>query len=388
MDYTTQPLLFKARKALRYVRLYGPSRTRVKVQAQYHMKKKFDPLPTNPLNGEEGRHVGILGCGKFAFSAIAYHLTKEHGRVLRGVMDLVPDRAASLGEHYGATYYTDDAHEVLADDKIDLVYIASNHASHATYAVEALERGKSVHIEKPHVVTMEQLETLVEAMERSKGRVRLGFNRPLSPIGLRIKEVLDSQPGAVVLNWFVAGHEIEPDHWYYQEAEGGRVLGNLCHWTDFTYQMVPSEGRYPIQVTPARGERPDTDIAVSILFGDGSLGVISFSAKGHVFEGVKERLAAQKGDALLVMDDFKRLRVDVVDTTSAVRHLVRDHGHARSILASHRMLGDPSLAESPEYVWETGELFLKIKESLETRGTLSIDGPRIPTTAPESGVGS
>jgi len=39
--------------------------------------------------------------------------------------------------------------KVIQDPAIDLVYVASNHASHADYAIAALEAGKSVHIEKP-----------------------------------------------------------------------------------------------------------------------------------------------------------------------------------------------------------------------------------------------
>ena len=31
--------------------------------------------------------------------------------------------------------------------------------------------------------------------------------------------------------------------------EGGRVLGNLCHWTDFVLRLVPTD-TYPIRITP------------------------------------------------------------------------------------------------------------------------------------------
>ena len=45
MDYTSQSLAFKLKKALRYVKLYGPSRTLIKVKGQYHMKKEYEKLP-------------------------------------------------------------------------------------------------------------------------------------------------------------------------------------------------------------------------------------------------------------------------------------------------------------------------------------------------------
>ena len=91
-----------------------------------------------------------------------------------------------------------------------------------------------------------------------------------------------------MINWFVAGHEIDPSHWYFHEKEGGRVLGNLCHWTDFTYQMIDEKNRYPIKIIPTRSEKADCDISVSYVFGDGSIASITFSAKGHTFEELEK----------------------------------------------------------------------------------------------------
>jgi predicted dehydrogenase len=271
MDYTTQSFTFKLKKALRYIRLYGIGRSLIKIKGQYHMKKKYESLPQIRPQIRKECHVGIIGCGNFAFSNIAYYLRKNYGKVIHAAMDIHIERAASLFEKYSLNYYTEDADKLISDPAIDIVFIASNHASHAEYAIKALERGKSVHIEKPHVVTEDQLSRLCSAMSRSKGKVGLGFNRPHSWIGREIKRHLDSQSGAAMYNWFIAGHEMPPDHWYFKEEEGGRVLGNLCHWTDFVYQMVPPEKRYPIKITPTRSEKSDCDIAVTYTFGDGSI---------------------------------------------------------------------------------------------------------------------
>ncbi|WP_146910496.1 Gfo/Idh/MocA family protein [Arenimonas daejeonensis] len=136
-------------------------------------------------------------------------------------MDVNINRAASLASAYGARYFTDDAFKVISDPDIDLIYIASNHASHAEYAIEALRLNKNVHIEKPHVVTLEQLRRLEDAMNESAGLVNLGFNRPNSKMGRLIKSCLDEESGAAMLSWFIAGHEIADDHWYFKKEEGG-----------------------------------------------------------------------------------------------------------------------------------------------------------------------
>ena len=268
MDYTTQSLTFRVKKLLRYFRLYGLRRTLIKVKGQYHMKKQYDPLPVQPDTPEVGGHVGLIGCGNFQFSNVAYYLKKNYGRVIRGAMDIDTNRAASLYEEYGLRYYTSDANRIISDPSIDLIYIASNHASHAEYAIDALKAGKDVHIEKPHCVSEAQLRRLLKAMSESDGRVlSVGYNRPMSRIGKTIKHYLGTQTGAAMLNWFVAGHELDPDHWYFQEAEGGRVLGNLCHWTDFSYNMIDEHGRYPLRIIPTRSDKSDCDIAVTYVFG-------------------------------------------------------------------------------------------------------------------------
>lgn len=368
MDYASQSFLFKIKKALRYVRLYGLARTLVKIEGQYHMKKTYALLPGFRPKAYAGAHVGIIGCGNFAFSNIAYYLRKNYGNVMHAAMDIALNRAASLFQKYGLNYYSNDVEKIISDPVVDIIFIASNHASHAEYAIKALEAGKCVHIEKPHVVNHDQLIRLCSAIEKSEGKVALGFNRPHSRIGQAIKGYLDSQSGSAIYNWFIAGHQIEPDNWYFKEEEGGRILGNLCHWTDFIYRLVSPENRYPLLIKPTRACKSDTDIAVTYTFGDGSIAVITFSAKGHTFEGVRERFAAHRGNVLISMDDFKDLTVEVVDKKHRIRQLLRDHGHENTIRQSYEMVR-PTGARNPgcsvNYVWESADLFLGTKKALE-----------------------
>jgi predicted dehydrogenase len=387
MNYTTQPFSFKLKKAARYVRLYGARRTFIKVQSQYHMKKKYDRLPTIKTKTETNgrRHVGIIGCGNFAFANIAFYLERNYGKVIRAAMDIDINRAASLFERYDLNYYTDDPDKLIEDPNIDILFIVSNHASHADYAIKALDAGKHVHIEKPHAVNEDQLTRLCAAISRSKGKVNLGFNRPGSPFGREIKRCFQAQPGAAMYNWFISGHELPPGHWYLNEGEGGRVLGNLCHWTDFVYQMMPSEGLYPIQIIPGRADKPDRDIAVTYIFGDGSIAAITFwEAKGHAFEGVRERLTAQRGEALIALEDFKRLAIEVVEKKRVHSGIFRNHGHEALICRSYQMARPRDESASGcdlSYVWGTGQLFLKTKEALETNQKLTLISADNPISA-------
>jgi len=383
MDYTREPLLFRLRKVARYTQLYGVRRTRIKVLGQLHMKRRFDVLPPVSTELRPNQDVALIGCGNYAFANIAYYLTRQFGRVLGACMDRNLHRAASLARHYHVPFYTDDAATLLADPRIRLVYIASNHASHADYAIQALAAGKHVYIEKPHVVNEAQLHGLVAALGQYRGRVFLGFNRPVSRFGRLILEYLRAEPGPGMYSLFIAGHRIDPDHWYCRPEEGGRVLGNLCHWTDFVLHMAAPHA-FPVRIRATRGTKRDTDMVVTYTFPDESIAVISFS-EGHAFEGVKEHLDANRGNCLISMSDYRTLQVEVVERKRRYFNLHRDHGHRANIVRAYEAArgGAPYDRDAAiRHLANTAWLFLKTREALELESELTIEEYRgAPTTA-------
>jgi len=111
------------------------------------------------------------------------------------------------------------------------------------------------------------------------------------------------------------------------------------------------------------------------VFGDGSIGAITFSEKGEPFEGVRERYAAHRGNVLIAMDDFKRLVADIGPTRKVWERRHRDHGHEGSIVRSFESSMDSSAPGCDiSYVWEAGQLFLRTKQALETSQPVSLDG--------------
>ncbi|WP_133511695.1 Gfo/Idh/MocA family protein [Candidatus Thiosymbion oneisti] len=368
MDYTTQSLGFKIKKTLRYVRLYGVKRTLMKVKGQYHMKKAYETLPDLSAAGDHKGRIGLIGCGNHAFSNIAYYLDKKSKGAIRACMDKDIAKAASLYKRFGLQYYTDDAAKIVSDPDIALVYIASNHASHAEYAIDCIKAGKHVHIEKPHIVNRDQLDRLMTAMQaHPEAKVYLGFNRPRSKLFRKLQDFLARQSGPLMINWFIAGHEIPDDHWYFDEAEGGRVLGNLCHWTDLMLHLVGLENAFPCSIVPATPENAKSDFVVSVMFADRSCASITFSAKGHTFEGVREVLNLHKGDILANLSDFHRLSIDVVQKRYRFSSFYRDHGHEANIVNSYQSVKDKtSSGENIHYVRATALFFLAIKDAIDT----------------------
>ena len=374
MDYTAQNLRFKVKKVLRYVMLYGVRRTMLKINGQIHMQKKYKSLPIIDPSIPKGGYIGIIGCGNYAFTTIASYLKNNFPGSMRASMDLDIHQAASLFESYNLKYYTDDEEKLISDPEIKLIFIASNHASHAEYAIRCIDAGKSVHIEKPHVVTQDQLDRLSKAIkENPKSNVFLGFNRPRSPLFGKLQNLLQGQTGPLMINWFIAGHEISDDHWYFDEKEGGRVLGNLCHWTDLTLQLVGMKNAFPCTIIPATPVGAKSDFIASVIFADRSCASITFSAKGHTFEGVREVLNIHKGDLLGNLTDFQALTVDIIDKKLSETLFFRDHGHEANIVNS----GINGKGENLAYIYGTAKLFLAIKQAIDSGAVVSLSAEEV-----------
>lgn len=373
-DYTQAAFSFKIQKIVRYISLYGWSKTLAKVKGQYHTKATADfdvPRWMNPACKDPeaaSRVVALIGCGNFAFSNIAYYLAKRDSRFLRATYDNSRSRALSLCKSFGGSYATAELTDILHDPMVKIVFIASNHASHAEYAVACIRAGKNVHIEKPHVVSDEQLDELLTAMgQYPQTKVFLGFNRPRSLLFRELQDTLARESGPLMINWFIAGHEIADDHWYFDQKEGGRVLGNLWHWTDLTLHLVTLKKAFPCMIIPATPADSKSDFMVSVNFADQSCASITFSAKGHTFEGVREVLNLQKGDIIANLTDFQMLTIDVVEKKRKVRLRHRDHGHEANI--HHSLAGaitNDLPGESRMYVAATAKFALAIRQAIES----------------------
>jgi predicted dehydrogenase len=281
----------------------------------------------------------------------------------------------SLCRDYRGAYAAGSAEEVINDPQVRLVYIASNHASHAEYAIACLNAGKSVHIEKPQVVSDDQLERLLDAQTRHPDMlVFLGFNRPHSPHFQRIRASLIKQSGPTMINWFIAGHRIPDGNWYFNPGEGGRVLGNLCHWTDLTLCLVGVDHAFPCEIVPACEPASKSDFCVGIKFNDHSLAGITFSAKGHTFEGVHEKLNAHRGDALVSITDFKQSTIEIMERKRKFTTLHRDHGHSQNIKNSYLAVRDNDRARAVDarYNKATALIFLGVKKAIDSGTTIKV----------------
>lgn len=130
----------------------------------------------------------IIGCG-----LIGQKRAKTLGKVELAVcVDKVLERAQKLASAYPACVAMTDWREAMARDDIDIVIIATLHASLAEIAHAAVSRGKHVLVEKPGARKAEELAPIIEEAKQTGSLVRVGFNHRYHRAFRKARELVDA----------------------------------------------------------------------------------------------------------------------------------------------------------------------------------------------------
>ena len=98
--------------------------------------------------------------------------------------------AAAFGSPPVPCYPPDGFEQMLSEQRVDCVIVATVDATHADYIVRALEAGCDVVCEKPLATTATDARRVCEAVQRTGRNVRICFNYRYSPRNAKVKELL------------------------------------------------------------------------------------------------------------------------------------------------------------------------------------------------------
>ncbi len=113
------------------------------------------------------KRVGIMGTGKIA-GVMAGTIKKMKNVKCYGVASRSEERAKKFAEEYGIKVAYTSYEEMMLDDKIDLVYIATPHSEHYANMKLCIENGKNVLCEKSFTANAPQAEEVL-SLAREKG---------------------------------------------------------------------------------------------------------------------------------------------------------------------------------------------------------------------------
>src|SRR5207253_2700645 len=89
-----------------------------------------------------------------------------------------------------------------------------------------------VFVEKPLALTMEELAEVLAAAREPGARLMVGFNRRFSPLVQHVRSALQRCSAPAAMLYRVNAGPLPHDHWFKSADEGGRLLGEGCHFLD------------------------------------------------------------------------------------------------------------------------------------------------------------
>jgi predicted dehydrogenase len=256
---------------------------------------------SSPVNKDEIKFA-LVGAGNLAKWAHLPAIQKISGAKLHAVHSNSGARGKSYAMRFNANYASSDYEEILNDKDIDAILIASRHKDHAKQAIDALNAGKHVFIEKPMAVTIEECQAIYQAVQASGKQLMVGFNRRFAPYYIEMKKQLAGRTSPIVISTRMNSPGIE-NGWAAETGQGGVVLGEGCHFIDLMYWLLESE---PVSVSAYGFD--EHNVAASIKFADGSIGNFIYTVVGSESSG-GELVEAFAPGVAATTEDFKRLTV-------------------------------------------------------------------------------
>jgi predicted dehydrogenase len=210
---------------------------------------------------------------------------------LIAVCDQNPERLQATSAKYDVRAYR-EVDDLLQDDRVEVISIATPHPSHAPLAIRAMETGRHVIVEKPMTLELSQADMMIAAARRTGRTLAVIFQRRFWPASLRVNQAIrDGKLGKLVsgeceLSWWRNQAYYARDAWRGRwDTEGGGVLVNQgIHALDmFQWFMGEPEVLWARWANLSHPYIEVEDNAVAaIQFKSGALGVIRMTTSSHL----------------------------------------------------------------------------------------------------------
>jgi D-arabinose 1-dehydrogenase-like Zn-dependent alcohol dehydrogenase len=229
-------------------------------------------LKEKQIKNQSKIKVGLIGTGNFAMSTLIPTINKsKEGYV-----------SSLLGREGLSLYVTQNKFDIdlITTDEldfyksIDVVCVTSSHQTHYEFLKKSIDLSLPVWIEKPLVISNEQLVDVRKLMLENKSIYAVGYNRSAAPWTNFIRKKISGQKADIEM---IINAGILPNtHWLLdQEVCGGRIIGEFCHFVDLSLALLNHTEL--INVECVRRDKYFQDTGDFILnFKDGSIVAIQY----------------------------------------------------------------------------------------------------------------
>jgi myo-inositol 2-dehydrogenase / D-chiro-inositol 1-dehydrogenase len=249
--------------------------------------------------------VGLLGAGRIG-QVHAVNIAAHAGSVLAAVSDVNADAATTLADRFGAKMRASE--DILSDDSIDAVLIATSTDTHSDFIEAATRAGKAVLCEKPVDLSLARARACLDVANATGRPVMIGFNRRFDPNFAAIKAAADAGEIGKGELLSITSFDPAPPPVSYIKVSGGLFRDMAIHDFDMAQWLM---GATPETVTakgacvvdPEIGAAGDVDTAViTLTYADGRIAVIRNSRRAVY--GYDQRVELLGSEGLLQAENM------------------------------------------------------------------------------------
>lgn len=216
----------------------------------------------NPNKKKDKLGVALVGLGYYSTDLLAPALQQTEHCYLAGIVTGSPEKAKKWQEQYKIpekNYYDYSSFDKIANNPdIDVIYIVLPPSMHKEYVIRAANAGKHVWCEKPMALTVEDCQAMIDACNKNKVKLSIGYRLHHEPNTQRIMQLAKQKPYGIIKNLSaVAGYvDNRTSHWKQIKALGGGVMPDMGVYPLNAARYVT--GEEPIAVTAtASTTRPE-----------------------------------------------------------------------------------------------------------------------------------
>jgi len=188
-------------------------------------------------------NAAVVGYGYAGKCFHSYLIGLADGLRLYAISTRDPVRRAAAGnDHPDARIYS-DIDELLKDDNVDLVVIATPHDSHAELAIKSMDAGKHVVVDKAMCMNTAEADAMIEASKRNKVMLSVFQNRRWDGDYLTVKRAIETGLlGDIFLIQVAILRYGRPGGWRaIKKHVGGQIYDWGAHLVDQALRLVPSK---------------------------------------------------------------------------------------------------------------------------------------------------
>ena len=182
---------------------------------------------------------GVIGAGRIGkvhTESICLHIKNAKIKTLAD--PFMTEETAEWAKALGVEQTTKDYHEILNDPEIDAVMICSSTNTHSPISVEAIQAGKHVFCEKPIDHDLGKIKEVVKALEGSKLKYQVGFNRRFDHNFEAVRNAITAgkigEPHIIK----ITSRDPEPPSAEYAAVSGGMFLDMTIHDFDMVRYLA------------------------------------------------------------------------------------------------------------------------------------------------------